>query len=197
MSQTPVQRNANTRLLRRLLLVAAGAFVFAFSMVPLYRIACEEIFGIKLEQGAASAGEVAAMTVDRSRLVTVQFDANLSDGLAWQFAPRVFSMQVHPGELAEAWFSAENSATVPVVGQAVPSIAPNVASVYFNKTECFCFTEQLLKGGEKREMPVRFVIDPKLPAEISTITLSYKFFLNDIATRRLTVATPAAPPASS
>ena len=196
MSQTPVQRGANARLLRRLLLVAVGAFVFAFSMVPLYRIACEEVFGIKLAQGAATTGEVAAMTVDRSRLVTVQFDANLSDGLAWRFAPRVFSMQVHPGEPAEAWFTAANDAGVAVVGQAIPSVAPNVASVYFNKTECFCFTEQLLKGGETREMPVRFVIDPQLPAGITTITLSYKFYLNDIATRKLAATVPAAPASS-
>jgi cytochrome c oxidase assembly protein subunit 11 len=82
------------------------------------------------------------------------------------------------------------------VGQAVPSIAPKLATLYFNKTECFCFTEQLLHAGESRAMPVRFVVDPKLPAEVSTLTLSYTFYLNDIATRRVAQGAAAAPPAS-
>ncbi len=71
-----------------------------------------------------------------------------------------------------------------MVGNAVPSVAPNAANLYFLKTECFCFTEQLLAPGETREMPVRFVIDPALPREVRTLTLSYVFFRNDIATER-------------
>lgn len=184
---------SNTRLLRRLLAAAAGAFAFAFALVPLYRIACEQLLGIRLEQRAATAAEVGAMVVDRSRTVTVQFDAGVSDGLGWSFAPAVPSMEVHPGELAQTHFVAANPAGIAIVGNAIPSIAPNVASGYFSKTECFCFTEQVLEAQETRQMPVKFVVDPRLPADVSTITLSYRFFINEAATARVALA--AEPPA--
>ena len=85
-------------------------------------------------------------------------------------------VKVHPGEIGEALFHVENVSARTIIGQAVPSVTPARASVYFNKTECFCFTQQTLKSGEKIEMPVRFVVDSKLPGEISTLTLSYTFF---------------------
>jgi cytochrome c oxidase assembly protein subunit 11 len=93
-------------------------------------------------------------------------------------------MRVHPGVLTEAIFYARNDSDRPIVGQAVPSVAPSAASIFFNKTECFCFTEQLLAPGEERAMPVRFVIDPALPAKMQTLTLSYTFYNNDLATQR-------------
>ena len=175
----------NRNVTKRLVVVALGAFAFAFALVPLYRIACEEVFGIKLADGAADAANVGAMVVDKSRTVTVQFDANVADGLGWAFKPTQFSMDVHPGEIAETMYVASNPSTIDIVGNAVPSVAPSTASTYFNKTECFCFTEQLLAGGETRMMPVRFVVDPNLPDDVKTITLSYKFFLNDLATNRV------------
>jgi cytochrome c oxidase assembly protein subunit 11 len=190
------RRRANATLTKRLLAIAGGAFLFAFSLVPLYRIACERLLGIKLESGAANAAVVDAMGIDRTRTVTVQFDANVSDGLGWSFAPGVPSLEVHPGEAAETWFVAANPADVAIVGNAVPSIAPNVASGFFAKTECFCFTEQLLRGQETRRMPVRFVVDPKLPRDISTITLSYRFFVNEAATERVAANAAAASQAS-
>lgn len=183
---------ANAKVAKVLALVAGGAFFFGFALVPLYEIACEKVFGIKLDGSPARAGDLAAMTVDESRTVTVQFDANVADGLGWSFAPLAHSIDVHPGEVVEAKFVAANPSTIAIVGNAVPSVAPSTASTYFNKTECFCFTEQLLKGGETREMPVRFVVDPALPSHVQTITLSYKFFLNDLATNR--VAADAAAP---
>jgi len=182
------RKRANSRLLRRLLFAAAGSFAFAFALVPAYRIACEKVFGIKLEEGAAASGKVGGYAVDEKRMVTVQFDTGVSSGLPWDFAPKVASMQVHPGEPSEALFTATNTGLGDLVGQAVPSIAPNTASIYFNKTECFCFTEQKLAAGETREMPVRFVVDPALPDGITTLTLSYTFYLNDIATQRLAEA---------
>ena len=182
----------NRSVTKRLVIVALGAFAFAFTLVPLYRIACEEVFGIKLADGAADASSVGAMVVDESRTVTVQFDANVADGLGWSFKPTQFSMDVHPGEIAETTFVATNPSTIDIVGNAVPSVAPSTASTYFNKTECFCFTEQLLVGGETRQMPVRFVVDPNLPADVKTITLSYKFFLNDLATNRIAEQAAAA-----
>ena len=101
-------------------------------------------------------------------------------------------MQVHPGRMYEANYLARNTADHAIVGNAAPSVAPSVASTYFNKTECFCFTEQLLQAGEERAMPVRFVVDPALPDYVTTITLSYTFFSNDAATAKLaTHGTPA------
>ena len=94
-------------------------------------------------------------------------------------------MRVHPGALNAAWFDATNDAPQAIVGNAAPSIAPNKASPFFNKTECFCFTEQTLQPGESRRMPVRFVVDPQLPADIGTLTLSYTFYNNELATKRL------------
>jgi cytochrome c oxidase assembly protein subunit 11 len=172
----------NRRLLRRMLWVCAGSFVFCFSLIPIYTIYCE-ITGINGKTGrAVNTGESA---VDTSRLITVQFDASVHSGLPWGFKPRQASIQVHPGQITEVWFDAINQGGDTIVGQAVPSVAPNRASIYFNKTECFCFTEQPLYAGESKEMAVRFVIDPELPASVSTVTLSYTFYRNDIATGRL------------
>lgn len=188
-SRTHDARRADNRaLVRRALLACIGAFAFAFALVPLYRIACEQVFGIKLDSDAASAGDVDAMQVDESRLVTIEFDTSVNSKLAWSFSSQVPSMQVHPGKLYEATFHARNESAKAIVGQAVPSVAPSTASIYFNKTECFCFTEQLLAPGEARDMPVRFVVDPALPKNVSTLTLSYTFFNNEIATARIAAA---------
>jgi cytochrome c oxidase assembly protein subunit 11 len=173
---------------RTIALVSAGSFVFAFSMVPLYRIACEKVFGIKLEQGPAGEARLAGVEADVARTVTVEFDGTVNSKLPWAFEPQQLSMQVHPGRLYEASYVARNEADHPIVGNAAPSVAPSVASTYFNKTECFCFTEQLLQAGEERAMPVRFVVDPALPDHVTTITLSYTFFSNDAATAKLDAA---------
>ena len=177
---------------RTIALVSAGSFVFAFSMVPLYRIACEKVFGIKLEQGAAGEARLAGIEEDATRTVTIEFDGTVNSKLPWAFAPQQLTMQVHPGRMYEASYIARNTSDHAIVGNAAPSVAPSVASTYFNKTECFCFTEQLLQAGEERAMPVRFVVDPALPDYVTTITLSYTFFGNDAATAKLaTHGTPA------
>ena len=167
--------------------VALGAFAFAFSLVPLYRIACEKVFGVRLEQGPASAGAIQATNPD-ARWVTVQFDGGVNSKLPWKFAPEQRSMQVQVGRQYQALYFARNTADRPIVGNAVPSVAPARASGYFNKTECFCFTAQTLGPGESRDMPVRFIVDPALPAEVKTITLSYTFFKNDTLTTALATA---------
>ena len=184
------------RVLRRALFTCLGAFLFCFAIVPAYRIVCEKVFGTLVPNEAASDATVNALGVDESRWVTVQFAGTVNSALAWSFVPKATSMRVRPGQVAEAWFDATNLSQAPLVGQAVPSIAPKLATLYFNKTECFCFTEQLLQAGERRAMPVRFVVDPKLPAGVTTVTLSYTFYLNDIATRRVAQGGAATPPAS-
>ena len=175
----------NRGVLKAALIVCACAFLFGFAMVPIYRIACEHVFGIKLAQGAASEAKVSGYVEDTSRTVRVQFVASVNSKLPWAFQSEAPSVEVHPGKLTEAWFDATNNSKEAIVGNAVPSIAPNTASLYFNKTECFCFTEQLLKPGESRRMPVRFVVDPKLPKEVTELTLSYTFYENTVATQRV------------
>ena len=180
------------RIIRIALVVCACSFVFGFFvMPPLYRIVCERVFGIKLQQGPAGEQKLAGIVVDPDRLVTVEFDASVNPDLPWSFRPSLGSMQVRPGVLTETVYVARNQSAGAIVGNAVPSVAPSTASPYFNKTECFCFTEQLLAAGEEREMPVRFIVDPALPAGVSTLTLSYTFYNNEPATARVAAAAAA------
>lgn len=171
--------------LRTAALVSVGAFLFTFGMVPLYYIACEKVFGIKLEQGPAGESRLAGAVVDESRTVRVEFDGTVNSKLPWEFAPSQLSMEVVPGKAYEATYVARNTADHAIVGNAAPSVAPSTASTFFNKTECFCFTEQLLQPGEEKVMPVRFIVDPALPDNVTTLTLSYTFFSNDAATARV------------
>jgi cytochrome c oxidase assembly protein subunit 11 len=163
--------------------VALAAFGFAFALVPLYRIACEKVFGVRLEQGPARVG--AASAAKQERWVTVQFDGAVNSKLPWQFTPGQDSMRVQVGRQYETAYAARNTADRAIVGSAVPSVAPARASGYFSKTECFCFTAQTLQAGEARDMPVRFIIDPALPAGVKTVTLSYTFYKNDALTAAL------------
>ena len=171
--------------LKTTLIVVACAFVFGFAMVPVYRIVCEHVFGIRMSDGAVAASDAAALVEDTSRTITVQFVANVNSKLPWEFAPERPSMQVHPGKVVDAWFDATNTSAQAIVGNAVPSVAPSAASAFFNKTECFCFTEQVLAAGETRRIPVRFFVDPRLPKDVRELTLSYTFYANEVATQRL------------
>ncbi len=167
--------------------VVAASFLFGFAMVPLYRIACEHVLGIRMSGEAADAAQVALMTEDTSRTVAVEFIATVNSKLPWTFVAEKARIEVHPGVLTEVWFDASNQSGAAIVGNAVPSVAPAEASPYFNKTECFCFTEQLLEAGESRRMPVRFVVDPQLPKDTKTLTLSYTFYANELATGQLSL----------
>jgi cytochrome c oxidase assembly protein subunit 11 len=177
--------------LPRLIGVALAVFVLTFSLVPLYRIACEKVFGVRLERGPGAAAGTAAATGKRT--VRVEFDGGVNSKLPWAFHPEQLTMDVVPGELNEALYFARNDSDRALVGSAVPSVAPAKASGYFSKTECFCFTAQTLQAGEKRDMPVRFIVDPDLPANITTITLSYTFYKNDALSAQLPAATAAVP----
>jgi cytochrome c oxidase assembly protein subunit 11 len=185
MSAPTPSTQQNRGVLKVALIVVAAAFLFGFAMVPIYRIACEHVLGIKLAENATSEEKAASFVEDDTRTIRVQFVASVNSKLPWKFQPEVPSVEVHPGKLSEAWFDATNNAAEAIVGNAVPSVAPNTASLYFNKTECFCFTAQTLKAGESRDMPVRFIVDPSLPADVKTITLSYTFFKNDALTTQL------------
>lgn len=177
---------ANRRLLRRLVLVAVAMFGFGFALWPLYNVFCA-ITGIGGRTGVVSTEEATAQSAlgDAERWVTVTFDANVDPALPWRFAPASKSMQVKVGSLTETHYVAANSSDHSIVGRAIPSVAPGQASLYFNKTECFCFSQQTLESQQSRDMPVRFIIDPKLPQGIDTLTLSYTFFMQEEATAAL------------
>lgn len=163
---------ANRRLMKKLLVVAAIMFGFGFALVPFYEKICE-VTGIR---NVFQPDAVAANTqIDATRLVSVEFDAN-TQRLPWTFKPLQSSVTVHPGEVMQVVYEVRNTLDRPVTGQAVPSYGPQQAALYFRKMECFCFQQQTLGPGEVRKMPVVFVIDPKLPLELNTVTLSYTFF---------------------
>jgi len=176
-------RSLNLGMLKKLLVVAAAMFGFGYALVPMYRAICDAL-GInvlsvaeqRVSQGWLGGSRAAAgnTQVDASRTITVEFDANARG--PWKFKPAVASMQVHPGELSTVVYEFQNVQGRTMAAQAIPSYAPRQASAHFNKLECFCFTEHLLAPGEKKQWPVVFVIDPKLPKDVTTITLSYTFF---------------------
>jgi cytochrome c oxidase assembly protein subunit 11 len=168
-------KNNATKTAKKLGLVAVAMFGFGYLMVPIYNILCE-VTGINGKTGRITQSQVNANDVDVDRFVTVEFDTNVNPNLPWTFKAVEFKQQVRPGEIAEAVFVVENESNKIVVGQAVPSVAPEQASLFFNKTECFWFTNQELAPGEKKDMIVRYVVDSDLPEKITTMTLSYTFF---------------------
>lgn len=165
------------RLVARLCVLVLAMFGFGYALVPLYSVFCEITgAGLKGQSGRLSTAAAAAMVEDDSRLITVEFVTSVNAGFPWHFRPLVTKVKVHPGVETEVAFEVINQSSDTVTGQAVPSVAPNEASRYFSKTECFCFTQQKLTAGETRRMPVRFVVNPKLPEHIQTLTLGYTFF---------------------
>jgi len=166
------QTLGNRRMLTRLSIIAVAMFGFGFALVPFYDHICRAL-GVN---SLVERGEAAANTqVDLSRTVTIEFDAN-AHGMPWRFQPVVRHLQVHPGELVHVEYEVANVRGAPVTGQAVVSYGPALAAEFVRKLECFCFTQQTLAAGETRRMPVTFVLDGSLPAEVNTITLSYTFF---------------------
>ena len=165
----------NSRTLGKLTVVTLLMFGFGFALVPFYYKICE-VTGI-------NAGDEQSLVkntqVDKSRWVTLEFDANTNEALPWQFKPVQRSMKVHPGQLVQVEYDVVNSSDQAIVGQAVPSYGPARAAAFFKKIECFCFTPQKLAAGEHRRMPVLFVLDPTMDRDVHTVTLSYTFFNTD------------------
>jgi cytochrome c oxidase assembly protein subunit 11 len=163
---------ANQHMLVKLLVVALIMFGFGFAMVPFYRVLCEALGLNSVLKSDAPPGS----QVDATRVLTVEFDTNLRSDLPWTFTPVEKSVRIHPGELTLATFEIRNNSSRPVTGQAIPSYGPQLAARHFKKLECFCFTQQTLAPGEVKRMPVTFIIDADLPADVNTVTLSYTFF---------------------
>jgi cytochrome c oxidase assembly protein subunit 11 len=153
-------------------------FGFGFALVPLYDVFCD-ITGLNGKTGRIEAAEIDANKVDTSRTIEVRFLANTNTGLPWDFQPVVKKMEIHPGQVYEAVFRVRSASDRTTLGQAVPSVSPGLAAQHFNKTECFCFTQQELAGRETRDMPLRFIVGTDISEDIQQITLSYTFFSLD------------------
>ena len=178
-------RRENLKMVIKLAVVTAVMFGFGFALVPLYKAICEAT-GVNilargendvptpLNAGGKGARALSNSQADLSRTITVEFDANARG--PWSFKPAERSMQVHPGVLTTVMYEFQNTQDRRMSAQAIPSYAPRQAAAYFNKIECFCFSQWTLNAGEKKDWPVVFVIDPKLSKDVTTITLSYTFF---------------------
>jgi len=175
-------RRRNGSLTRSLLVMVAGSFAFGFALVPLYDVICEAA-GIRVNDAPSRMTESG---VAAGRPVALEFVSMVAPGGEWELTPATGQVLVEPGRLAEARFVIRSRASVPVTGQAVPSVAPAYTAKYLQKTECFCFTPQHFDEGEVKEMPVRFIVDRDLPAGVDRLTLSYSFF----DTGRLTQGSP-------
>jgi cytochrome c oxidase assembly protein subunit 11 len=169
---SPEQTQDNRRMFTRLSIVAVFMFGFGYALVPFYDRICAALGVNSLE---ARAEPVANTQVDLTRTLSIEFDAN-SHGMPWSFRPVVRHMQVHPGQLVQVEYEVSNVRSAVVTGQAVVSYGPALAGRFVRKLECFCFSQQTLAAGETRRMPVSFVVDATLPADINTLTLSYTFF---------------------
>ncbi|MCD6667398.1 MAG: cytochrome c oxidase assembly protein [Hydrogenophaga sp.] len=186
-----IQRE-NWKMVGKLSVIALGMFGFGYALVPIYRHICEAL-GINVlaiserQVPGLSKADPLNTQVDRSRKITVEFDTNVRG--PWDFKPAVRHIEVHPGELTTVVYEFQNIQNRTMAAQAIPSYAPKQSAAHFNKLECFCFTQYTLAPGEKKEWPVAFVIDPKLPKDVTTITLSYTFF-------EVGGKTPAAPDAT-
>ncbi|MDC3160144.1 cytochrome c oxidase assembly protein [Pseudomonadota bacterium] len=160
----------------RLVVTAVIMFGFGFSLVPLYDVLCE-VTGLNGKTGVISRQEAKSPgELQEDRLVKVQFVTNVAVGLPWRFKALEKELFVRPGKLTFTNFQATNLSQSSVAGSAVPSVAPSIASRYFNKTDCFCFVVQSLDPNQTKIMPVAFVVDSKIPDNVDVVTLSYTFF---------------------
>ena len=171
-------RQANLNMVGKLSVVTAVMFGFGYAMVPMYKHICEalgiNVLSLTEQQVPGAAGRARNTQVDLTRTITVEFDANARG--PWDFKPEMRTVRVHPGEVTTVVYEFHNRQSRTMAAQAIPSYAPKQATAHFNKLECFCFTEHTLAPGETKRWPVVFVIDPKLPKDVQTITLSYTFF---------------------
>jgi len=173
-----ILRRDNRLMVGKLLVVVGLMFGFGYALVPLYRAVCTalgiNVLSLSERQHAVRAEDVKNTQIDYSRTISIEFDANARG--PWDFKPAVSHLQVHPGELTTVMYEFRNIQSRTMSAQAIPSYAPKQATAHFNKLECFCFNEYTLAAGESKQWPVVFVIDPKLPKDVKTITLSYTFF---------------------
>ena len=184
------QHNRNTRTVVSLLAVVVGMVGLAFASVPLYRMFCAATgFGGTTQRAAQAPKQVA------DAIITVRFNAETAPDLAWVFEPEVREVRVHPGEQRQVFFRAVNKGHEPITGTATFNVAPAKSGIYFDKLQCFCFSEQYLAPGESVDMGVVFFVDPDIltdpgTRDVRTITLSYTMFRAADAARPSAAAAP-------
>ena len=162
----------------KLFLIPVLMFGFGFLMVPIYNVFCDAT-GLNGKTGSISAAQAAMSQAQKDREIKVEFTSSVNQGGPWEFYPTEKSMLIHPGQLYTTRYVAHNTSDQPLVSQSIPSVAPLTAAAHFKKTECFCFTQQAFAAGEQRKMPLTFIVNPELPEDIDTITLSYTLFTLD------------------
>lgn len=175
----PQARSDHKQMVVKLVVIVAVMFGFGYAMVPMYRAICAalgiNVLSLAEREVPGTASRAKPNTqVDLSRTITIEFDANARG--PWSFKPEIRSLEVHPGQLNTVIYEFRNDQPRAMSAQAIPSYAPKQSTAHFNKLECFCFNEYTLQPGESKRWPVVFVIDPKLPRDVKTITLSYTFF---------------------
>jgi len=168
------QNANNPKVIGKLLLLVVVMFGFGFALVPLYDVFCD-ITGLNGKTGDKVSFETPPI-VDESRTIRITFLTSLNENMPWRFKPEQSFVDVHPGKPTTINFIAKNISSKSIIGQAVPSVSPGLAAAYFQKTECFCFTEQKLEAGEEKIMPVTFIVNSELDKNIGEIVLSYTFF---------------------
>ncbi|NKB46485.1 MAG: cytochrome c oxidase assembly protein [Legionellales bacterium] len=173
---------SNRRLVGWLAGLVVVMFGFAFALVPLYNTLCQVLSINGKTNNQAYELTADHQYIDQSREVTVEFVAYNRNNLRWDFEPMVTRFRLHPGEMRQLAFYARNNSDQTMTVQAIPSVSPGLAAKYLKKTECFCFEQQTLESGEAMEMPLMFHLDPDLPKDIHTLTLSYSLF--DVTGRR-------------
>ncbi len=172
------RRDDHRQMVKKLVVIVIAMFGFGYALVPIYKKLCE-VTGINILalQDKPGSNEVARMKntqIDRSRSVTVEFDANVQG--PWRMVPTKNAVKVNPGELITVIYEIANQQGRTVTGQAIPSYAPKNSMAHFHKMECFCFSQHTLAANEVKQYPVTFVVDSDLPKDIANITLSFTFF---------------------
>ena len=165
----------NTKVIGKLLVAVIAMFGFGFALVPLYDVFCN-VTGLNGKTGD-QVSSFTSFEADTSREIKVEFLTSLNESMPWEFKATKVSVKVHPGQPTKVDFLVKNKTDKDMIGQAIPSVSPGIAAKYFQKTECFCFTDQVLKAGEEKVMPVVFIIDPSISEDVHEITLSYTFFI--------------------
>ena len=181
MSQQPQQ---NKKMVTKLMIIVVAMFGFGFALVPLYDVFCD-LTGLN-GRTSSTAAVYESVDIDQSRLVTVSFITRTNTGMPWHFSVETQQVKVHPGEINQVNFSVTNPTNRVIVGQTIPSVSPGTAALYLNKTECFCFEQQILKAGEQVTMPMRFFVDPQIPQDITYFTVQYTLY--DVTTAEQQVA---------
>ncbi|EGR1514180.1 cytochrome c oxidase assembly protein [Vibrio vulnificus] len=166
---------SNHVLTLKLTMAALAMFGFGFALVPLYDVMCD-VLGINGKTDNVAVAAPQGLQIDTSRTIRVEFMAHVSPDMPWSFKPQSVTLNVHPGEVIQTAYLAQNLSQEILVGQAVPSVSPGKGAAFFNKIECFCFNRQPIEGNQLAQMPLIFYIEPDLPTEIHTLTLSYTLY---------------------